>query len=339
MRSAATRPGAPAHPYPPRSCRRHRVARSTLARAPGLRPRARRAPPGRAEQADRERRPPLWRRDGAPLGGNRPRARGEPASALGRRADVLGFEVAYTPGHASHHVSFLHEESGRAFVGDTAAVKIPPGDFVLPPTPPPEIDLELWEQSIELIGRWEPASLGITHFGEIEDAAGHLALVRERLREQAERARALDASSSSDACATTSPPRSPTGRPPRRCSRRFRPSSSGRASIATGRSAPLADDDAGDRRQATGSRGRVRSRGRGRGSPGSVRGLRLGPSRRPYRGRGRRAGPLPAASEARRSRPSGARQWQSAAPPAAPASAAATSRRASLPTTSSRVSG
>jgi glyoxylase-like metal-dependent hydrolase (beta-lactamase superfamily II) len=106
---------------------------------------------------------------------------------------ILGFEVAYTPGHASHHVSFLHEESGRAFVGDTAAVKIPPGNFVLPPTPPPEIDLELWERSIELIARWEPSSLGITHFGEIEDAAGHLARVRERLREQAERARALDA--------------------------------------------------------------------------------------------------------------------------------------------------
>src|SRR5688500_12902919 len=28
---------------------------------------------------------------------------------------VLGFEVAYTPGHASHHVSYLHRPSGRAF--------------------------------------------------------------------------------------------------------------------------------------------------------------------------------------------------------------------------------
>ena len=39
-----------------------------------------------------------------------------------------GFRVAYTPGHASHHVSYLHEDSGRAFVGDMAGVRIPPAD-------------------------------------------------------------------------------------------------------------------------------------------------------------------------------------------------------------------
>jgi glyoxylase-like metal-dependent hydrolase (beta-lactamase superfamily II) len=100
--------------------------------------------------------------------------------------EVLGFGVAYTPGHASHHVSYLHPPTGRAFVGDTAAARIPPSDFVMPPTPPPDIDLELWEDSIDRILDWQPDSLGLTHFGEIRDPEGHLEVVRERLREQAE---------------------------------------------------------------------------------------------------------------------------------------------------------
>jgi glyoxylase-like metal-dependent hydrolase (beta-lactamase superfamily II) len=107
--------------------------------------------------------------------------------------ELLGFEVAYTPGHASHHVSYLHTDSGRAFVGDTAAVRIPPSDFVLPPTPPPDIDLELWNRSIDRILEWEPTSLGLTHFGAVEDPGRHLLVVRDRLREQAELARELPA--------------------------------------------------------------------------------------------------------------------------------------------------
>jgi glyoxylase-like metal-dependent hydrolase (beta-lactamase superfamily II) len=113
--------------------------------------------------------------------------------SLGGGEQVLGFEVAYTPGHASHHVSYFHPATGRAFVGDTAAVRIPPGDFVLPPTPPPDIDLELWHRSIDRILEWRPSSLGLTHFGEIDDPVGHLDLVRERLREQAGLARELTA--------------------------------------------------------------------------------------------------------------------------------------------------
>jgi glyoxylase-like metal-dependent hydrolase (beta-lactamase superfamily II) len=105
--------------------------------------------------------------------------------------EVLGFRVAYTPGHASHHVSYLHPPSRRAFVGDVAAVRIPPSDFVLPPTPPPDIDLELWEDSIERILDWEPESLGITHFGQVDDPEAHLELVRERLREHGQLAREL----------------------------------------------------------------------------------------------------------------------------------------------------
>ncbi|MDT7582299.1 MAG: hypothetical protein QOK35_3605, partial [Pseudonocardiales bacterium] len=93
---------------------------------------------------------------------------------------VLGMRVAYTPGHASHHVCYLHEESGTAFVGDVAAVKIPGVDLIVPPTPPPDIDVEAWEDSIGTIESWQPKRLALTHFGVIDDPLPHLALVKER---------------------------------------------------------------------------------------------------------------------------------------------------------------
>ena len=68
----------------------------------------------------------------------------------GGERDVEGaFRVAYTPGHASHHVCYLHEPSGWAFVGDMAGVRVPQFEFTLAPTPPPDIDVEAWERSLE----------------------------------------------------------------------------------------------------------------------------------------------------------------------------------------------
>ncbi len=104
---------------------------------------------------------------------------------------VLGMRVAYTPGHASHHVCYLHEESGTAFVGDVAAVRLPGVDLTVPPTPPPDIDVETWEDSIGIVEGWQPERLALTHFAAIDDPAPHLAEVRERLREEAQRAREL----------------------------------------------------------------------------------------------------------------------------------------------------
>jgi len=105
---------------------------------------------------------------------------------------VLGMRVAHTPGHASHHVGYLHEQSGTAFVGDVAAVRIPGVDLVVPPTPPPDIDIEAWIDSIGIVEGWQPERLALTHFGAIEDPLPHLTLVKERLREEAELARELD---------------------------------------------------------------------------------------------------------------------------------------------------
>jgi glyoxylase-like metal-dependent hydrolase (beta-lactamase superfamily II) len=111
--------------------------------------------------------------------------------ALAGGEDVLGMRVAYTPGHASHHVCYLHEETGTAFVGDVAAVRIPPSNLIVPPTPPPDIDIETWIESIAVIESWHPERLAITHFGEVDEPIGHLEKVRERLHEEAQLAREL----------------------------------------------------------------------------------------------------------------------------------------------------
>jgi glyoxylase-like metal-dependent hydrolase (beta-lactamase superfamily II) len=98
-----------------------------------------------------------------------------------------GFEVAYTPGHASHHVSFLHE--GTAFVGDVGGARIAGSRLTIPPTPPPDIDLEKWHASIERIKAWKPRRMVMTHFGESEDVDAQLAELSARLDDWAGRAR------------------------------------------------------------------------------------------------------------------------------------------------------
>jgi glyoxylase-like metal-dependent hydrolase (beta-lactamase superfamily II) len=89
------------------------------------------------------------------------------ALAGGERLDVGGreFLVAYTPGHANHHVSYFDPASRIAFVGDTAGIRRGNGAYVMPPTPPPDIDLEAWRASEDLILRWDPDTLFLTHFG------------------------------------------------------------------------------------------------------------------------------------------------------------------------------
>lgn len=100
----------------------------------------------------------------------------------GERIDAGGrsFEVAYTPGHASHHVSYYDRSSGVAFVGDTAGVCID-GGYVLPPTPPPDIDVEAWKGSAARIDAWSPQTLFLTHFGPVQAAAPHLQTLMENL--------------------------------------------------------------------------------------------------------------------------------------------------------------
>lgn len=93
----------------------------------------------------------------------------------GERLAVGGreLEVAYTPGHASHHVSYFDADSRIAFVGDVAGIRRGTGAYILPPTPPPDIDLELWRASEARILEWDPETLFLTHFGPHRGARVH----------------------------------------------------------------------------------------------------------------------------------------------------------------------
>jgi len=99
---------------------------------------------------------------------------------------ILGLECFPTPGHAWHHVSYLAAD-GTLYAGDAAGVRIAPGSFVMPPCPPPEIDLEAWEQTIDEIERRTPGRLALIHFGTFDDVQEHLAALRETLHTWASR--------------------------------------------------------------------------------------------------------------------------------------------------------
>ena len=105
---------------------------------------------------------------------------------------VEGLEVIATPGHASHHVSYFDPGDGDAFVGDVGGVRIPPSDTVWLPTPPPDIDVELWRRSIATIAALEPARLLLTHFGSVEDPPRHLEAAEAELLRVAESSRPRD---------------------------------------------------------------------------------------------------------------------------------------------------
>lgn len=111
-----------------------------------------------------------------------------PAHALrilqgGERLAVAGrvLDVAYTPGHASHHVTFFEAESGIAFVGDTAGICRGSGTYVMPAAPPPDIDLERWRESEAKILGWNPDTLFLTHFGPFHGARQHFQQLMDRV--------------------------------------------------------------------------------------------------------------------------------------------------------------
>jgi glyoxylase-like metal-dependent hydrolase (beta-lactamase superfamily II) len=84
-------------------------------------------------------------------------------------------DVAHTRGHASHHVCYRDRRSGIVYAGDTGGIRVGPSAYVLPPTPPPDIDLQAWQASLDRIRAWSPAGVFVTHFGLYPDAEAHLA--------------------------------------------------------------------------------------------------------------------------------------------------------------------
>jgi len=107
------------------------------------------------------------------------------ALAGGETLNIGGrqLEVVYTPGHASHHVSYFDAAEGLAFVGDTAGIRIANALTILPITPPPDIDPEALAKSWELIQKWRPERLFLTHFGAADHIGEHIEELRERMEE------------------------------------------------------------------------------------------------------------------------------------------------------------
>jgi glyoxylase-like metal-dependent hydrolase (beta-lactamase superfamily II) len=103
--------------------------------------------------------------------------------------DVLGLECFPSPGHASHHVCYLSGD-GTLYAGDAAGVRLQPDRTVLPPTPPPEFDLDTWYRTIDEIERRAPSRLALVHFGASDDPEPHLAALRERLADWTRRVEA-----------------------------------------------------------------------------------------------------------------------------------------------------
>jgi glyoxylase-like metal-dependent hydrolase (beta-lactamase superfamily II) len=99
---------------------------------------------------------------------------------------VLGLECFPSPGHATHHVCYLAGD-GTLYAGDAAGVRLQPDRTVLPPTPPPDFDLEAWNRTIDEIEKRSPARLALVHFGVADDPGPHLAELRQRLADWARR--------------------------------------------------------------------------------------------------------------------------------------------------------
>ena len=101
---------------------------------------------------------------------------GDALNVAGRR-----LEVHYTPGHAIHHVIFFDAHSGELFAGDVAGVRLQRVNYVRPPTPPPDLDLEAWSESMELVKSLQPEVLYIGHFGAVRNVPQHFERLHEKL--------------------------------------------------------------------------------------------------------------------------------------------------------------
>ncbi len=98
-------------------------------------------------------------------------------------------EVAYTPGHAKHHVSYFDASSGTAFIGDVGGMRVTGSKHIVPVMPPPDVDLPGWANSLGTLIAWDPDRLFLTHFGPHEDVDRHIRIMAERIDAFAETVR------------------------------------------------------------------------------------------------------------------------------------------------------
>jgi glyoxylase-like metal-dependent hydrolase (beta-lactamase superfamily II) len=104
--------------------------------------------------------------------------------------EVLGLDCFYTPGHASHHVTYFDARDGTLYPGDTAGVRIVPAKYVAPLCPPPDVDLDAWHRSLDAMELRGPKQLALIHFGVVTDVWAHFERMRRTLFLWATRVRA-----------------------------------------------------------------------------------------------------------------------------------------------------
>lgn len=90
-------------------------------------------------------------------------------------------EIHYTPGHAIHHVVFYDVHTGELFTGDAAGVRLQNIDCLRPPTPPPDIDLETWYETITKLKQLRPDVLYLAHYAGVRNPTAYLERLREKL--------------------------------------------------------------------------------------------------------------------------------------------------------------
>ncbi len=94
------------------------------------------------------------------------------------------FTALHTPGHASHHIAW--EWNNVIFAGDVAGVVIGEENPVVPPCPPPDINIEHWNESLDLLESKQPKTLYLTHFGPVHDVPSHLNQLRYMINDWAQ---------------------------------------------------------------------------------------------------------------------------------------------------------
>ncbi len=89
----------------------------------------------------------------------------------------------HTAGHAVHHIAW--QLGDVLFTGDVAGVQIGKG-AVVPPCPPPDIDLEAWQISIDRIRSINPSKIYLTHYGAKTNVTEHLNQLETNLEKYAQ---------------------------------------------------------------------------------------------------------------------------------------------------------
>ena len=201
---------APAHPHPPRPRGRDGHARRALARPRGLGARARRAARRRPVEARRQRDAPVRRRHGPPVGRDRPGARATNLRVLRGGERIGDWRVAYTPGHASHHVSL----PARADAAPRSPATSPACASAGRARPRADAAARHRPRGVARVARpasrrGSPSALAVTHFGAWDDVAAQLAELREPRSTAWSRGRASSATRRvrASGCAPRSTPR------------------------------------------------------------------------------------------------------------------------------------